>query len=278
MARNCAVSLALLAALSASTGTTRSAGLSVAAQATVFLAHALPQGLSEKYYDASGAATHILLVVDSLLHSKRTTRQVLSAVASVMWATRLGSYLYARMLRDGVDHRFDSMKKAGVVAFAQAWAMQALWCFIVQLPLLVANSNEKEDKDTTSTRDVLGWAVFLTGFVVELVADAQKSAHRTRPENNGKFIDEGLWHYSRHPNMAGEILIWTGLAASCSSSFTKPTDWLGLLSPVFTYFLLTRVSGVPMLEKSSMKKWGNDAAYVAYVKNTPVLFPLLSSS
>jgi steroid 5-alpha reductase family enzyme len=202
MPRNSLVALGILASIAVPTRTARSAVLALAVQAAVFGLHALPHN-SEKYYDASGSLTHLVLTVDSLLRSgAKTPRQTLNSVFSVIWATRLGSYLYARMLRDGADHRFDAMKQAGAVRFAQAWAIQALWCFIVQLPLVISNQNDDQREDLNFA-DFAGMAVFVAGFLLEVVADSQKAAHRARAENANQFIRQGLWSWSRHPNMLG---------------------------------------------------------------------------
>lgn len=90
----------------------------------------------------------------------------------------------------------------------------------------------------------------------------------------GKFINSGLWSVSRHPNYLGEILVWSGLYLSASSVFS---GWqhVGVLSPLFVYFLLTRVSGIPLLERGGMKRWASDPNYLEYIKNVPVLFPSL---
>ena len=90
----------------------------------------------------------------------------------------------------------------------------------------------------------------------------------------GKFISSGIWSLSRHPNYFGEILLWSGLYLSASSVF-KGAEFASVLSPMFVALLLTKVSGIPMLERYGMKKWGQDPNYLAYVKNTPVLVPFI---
>jgi steroid 5-alpha reductase family enzyme len=46
-------------------------------------------------------------------------------------------------------------------------------------------------------------------------------------------------------------------------------------SPVFVYVLLTRVSGIPMLEKAADERWNAEASYQKYKATTPILFPFL---
>ena len=115
-----------------------------------------------------------------------------------------------------------------------------------------------------------GIAVWTIGIVIEIVADRQKSAFRANPANKGKFIDTGLWAWSRHPNYFGEIVLWTGMAI-IAVPVLEGWQWATLISPVFVYFLLTRVSGVPMLEASADERWGGQDDYEAYKRNTPVL-------
>ena len=103
-----------------------------------------------------------------------------------------------------------------------------------------------------------------------MIADNQKTAFRSAPENNGKFINTGLWAWSRHPNYFGEIVLWIGvtlIALPVLSGWQLAT----LLSPVFVYVLLTRISGIPMLENRAQKKWGSDPDYIAYLERTPKL-------
>jgi len=94
--------------------------------------------------------------------------------------------------------------------------------------------------------------------------------------NNGKFISSGLWSLSRHPNYFGEIMIWLGVAI-IAFPVLSGYQYFALSSPVFVYLLLTRASGIPILEKNADKKWGGQEAYEEYKRNTPVLIPKLFS-
>jgi steroid 5-alpha reductase family enzyme len=103
------------------------------------------------------------------------------------------------------------------------------------------------------------------------VADRQKSAFRSDPANAGRFISSGLWAWSRHPNYFGEIVLWVGVALI---ALPVLSGWqhVTLVSPLFVYLLLTRISGIPPLERRAEEKWGDDPAYRAYVERTPVLW------
>ena len=115
----------------------------------------------------------------------------------------------------------------------------------------------------------IGLGLFLYGLITEVIADKQKTAFRSIPENRDKFITSGLWEKSRNPNFFGEIVLWSGIAVMSFSSLNG-LQYLTLISPLFTYFLLLYVSGVRMLEDRADKKWGHDKDYIKYKSETPV--------
>ena len=119
--------------------------------------------------------------------------------------------------------------------------------------------------------------IWIIGFSVEVVSDSQKRKFRKDINNKGKFISTGLWSRSRHPNYFGEITIWVGVAIFAFSSLNG-IGYVALISPFFVYALLTKGSGIPLLERSADKKWGSEQEYQDYKKNTPVLFPKLSKN
>jgi len=119
---------------------------------------------------------------------------------------------------------------------------------------------------------IIGLVMFIFGFVVEVIADNQKTAFRSIPENKDLFISEGLWARSRHPNYFGEITLWTGITVMGISTF-EGMNYLALFSPIFSYLLLNYVSGVRMLEYRGQKKWGHLDDYQNYQNNTPKIIP-----
>jgi steroid 5-alpha reductase family enzyme len=127
-------------------------------------------------------------------------------------------------------------------------------------------------------RESLGWVaivgivVWVTGFVFEVVADQQKSVFKRDPANEGRFITSGLWAWSRHPNYFGEIVLWIGIAI-VALPVLSGWRWVTLISPVFVVLLLTRVSGIPMLETRAAERWGSEEEFQEYTGNTPVLIP-----
>mmetsp|Transcript_13758 Transcript_13758/g.21974 ORF Transcript_13758/g.21974 Transcript_13758/m.21974 type:complete len:191 (-) Transcript_13758:91-663(-) len=174
--------------------------------------------------------------------------------------------------------RFDKLKK-NALTFCTPWAIQALWVFLIDLPILILNTTTtttKEDSNSISIIDCVAWLLWIFGFVFEVTADAQKFAFRNNAKNHDKFITTGLWAFSQHPNYFGEILMWFAVALSATCAYTKPVHWLGWISPAFTYFLLLKVSGVPMLKKKADAKWKGQKDYDYYTQNTNEIIPSFS--
>ena len=144
--------------------------------------------------------------------------------------------------------------------------------WLTLLPTLILNS-KKDDKELC-VRNYAGWTIWLIGFLLEAVADYQKFTFRSNPANSNKWINSGLWGVVRHPNYLGEILLWTGLFISASSTF-EGKEFLSVVSPLFVAFLLTKVSGIPILEKMNMRQWKENSEFLSYVQRTPRLIPYL---
>ena len=153
-----------------------------------------------------------------------------------IWAARLGSFLVERVMKVGKDVRFDEVKHDPAKFFVY-WSVQGLWVFVTLLPTLALHSSALNP--AFGMRDLLGFGIWGLGFALEVIADKQKSDFKADPANEGKFIKEGLWGISRHPNYLGEITLWTGLYLSCSSTLTG-AQHLVVLSPVFVALLITK--------------------------------------
>jgi steroid 5-alpha reductase family enzyme len=225
---------------------------------------------TEKCYDLTGSGTFIactLLV--AAVAQPLTLHQVICASMVLIWAARLGSFLFLRIHKDGVDTRFDEIKH-NPYRFFVTWTIQGLWVIITAGALYTAiasNTKITLGLDLQSTLVYLGLALWVFGFSLEVVADYQKRVFKQNPENKGKFINVGLWARSRHPNYFGEILLWFGAALTASVALSG-WQYITLISPFFVLFLLTKVSGIPMLEAKAEKRWGQDADYIAYKQST----------
>ncbi len=227
---------------------------------------------TEKYYDLTGTLTYISVTITALVLSKNTdTRSVMLVALVMVWAIRLGSFLFRRIQQSGKDDRFDKIKP-DFFRFLNAWGIQALWVTLTSAPAIIAITAMK--RVDIGVFAIIGFIVWIIGFSIEVVADAQKTQFRKNPANKGKFIQTGLWSRSRHPNYFGEIVLWIGVTI-IAVPVLQGWQWVALISPVFVTLLLTRVSGVPMLEAKAEKKWGGQADYEAYKAETPVLVPKL---
>ena len=243
-------------------------GLAFLIQWIVFIPSFLLQ--TEKFFDLTGSLTYILTITLALLLSQSIDARSLLLFALVaIWAVRLGSFLFGRIRKAGRDDRFDELKPS-FFRFLNVWTIQALWVTFTAAAALVAiTSTLRKDLDIFA---ILGGLMWLVGFGIEVLADNQKSRFSADPRNKGRFISTGLWSRSRHPNYFGEILLWVGVAV-IALPVLQGWQWLALISPVFVTLLLTRVSGVPLLENKADKKWGGQPDYEAYKRNTPVLVP-----
>jgi steroid 5-alpha reductase family enzyme len=229
---------------------------------------------TEVFYDLTGSITYISVVAAALfLSGSYDPGSLLIAACVLIWALRLGTFLFRRILEDGSDGRFDKLKPAPLRFFV-VWNLQALWVLVCVGCALAAISSG--DGNPVSSLLVLGCVLWVGGFVIEVVADHQKRVFRKRHGRDG-FVQTGLWRLSRHPNYLGEILLWLGIAIM---SLPALQGWqhLTLVSPVFVCVLLTRISGVPLLERKADRLWGEDPAYQAYKDRTPVLVPRLAGA
>lgn len=225
---------------------------------------------TEHFFDLTGSLTYLTVVATALLLSGASdARTLLLAALVVVWAARLGSFLFARIRRDGRDGRFDALKPS-LPRFFLTWTLQGLWVLITLAAALAAMTSLQPRP--LGIIDAFGLALWTAGFGIEVVADRQKQVFRREPGNRGRFITTGLWAWSRHPNYFGEITLWTGVAL-LAVPVLAGWQYVTLVSPLFVYLLLSRVSGIPLLEARAEEKWGGDAGYRAYRDRTPVLLP-----
>jgi len=227
---------------------------------------------SEKFFDLTGSITYISVITIAVFFSAGAdVRSFLLAALVIIWAIRLGSFLFGRIKKAGKDDRFDDIKPS-FIRFLNVWTIQGLWITFTMAAALVAiTTTNRKELDLFA---IVGFMIWAFGFAIEVAADFQKSRFSANPDNKGKFIQTGLWSRSRHPNYFGEIVLWVGVAV-IAFPVLQGWQWVALISPVFVTLLLTRVSGVPLLEKKADKKWGGQEDYESYKKRTPVLIPRL---
>ena len=227
---------------------------------------------TERFYDLTGSVTYIAVTLAAISAATAPSgAQWLIAIMIFIWAGRLGSFLFRRIHAAGGDQRFDHIKVSSSRFFV-AWTLQGAWVVMTSCAALTAILSAEQA--AVGVIYVMGAVMWVAGFVIEVMADQQKSRFRADPANAGRFINVGLWARSRHPNYFGEILLWAGIAVM-AIPYLSSTQWVVMLSPLFVYALLTRISGIPTLARRGQQLWGDDPTYQAYVANTPRLLPRL---
>ena len=217
---------------------------------------------TEHFFDLTGSLTFISTVLFTLMVIPEIyLRDVVIALLVIIWAVRLGSFLFLRVRKDGGDGRFDIMKTK-FWWFLMTWNIQGMWVFLsLAAGLAAMTSNQKLEADIYL---LIGLVIWITGFAIEVIADTQKSKFRSYPENKDKFISTGIWSWSRHPNYFGEILLWIGITI-IALPVLQGWQFITLISPIFIIFLLTQISGVRLLELRGKKKWGENEEYLSLI-------------
>ena len=224
---------------------------------------------TEKFYDLTGSLTYISVtsIAYFSIENPSTTDTILFLYV-IIWAGRLGIFLFRRINKDGKDERLDKAKKK-FFWFLQYWMGQAAWVvFTAGASVLAILSPTKTELDIMAFIGIFLW---WSGFLIEVIADYQKRKFRKTSNPKTEFISNGLWARSRHPNYFGEITLWIGMAVISLSSLNGIEYVTAIVSPVFVYLLLRKAEGVPMLERIAEERYGDLPEYIDYKKNTPVL-------
>ena len=222
---------------------------------------------TDKLTDLSYSITFFVISVVLFLLFPYSIYSLLITLMVCLWAIRLGSYLFIRIRKTKKDKRFDGMRES-FTRFLKFWLLQGLSVWVIMLAVIMFyNSGE-----TILTEiSILGLSIWLIGLIIETVADIQKYSFINKEENRGKWINRGLWKYSRHPNYFGEILIWLGIFMFVLPTLSLTNMFIAFMSPLFIFILIRFVSGVPMLEKSAERKWGENSEYKKYKEQTNLL-------
>ena len=225
---------------------------------------------TEKFYDLTGSICYAFAAIYVYFQSYGMflSLSLFISLAILIWTLRLGSFLLKRVMDAGEDKRFRTIK-TNPTQFFMTFNLSALWVVICSLCALTAVSNGVLEVKSIF---YIGLLVFIIGFLIEVIADNQKTAFRAVPENANSFITTGLWSVSRHPNYFGEVTLWLGIAMM-SLPYLEGVQYWTLISPIFSFVLIYFVSGVRMLEARANVKWGENTEYLDYVKKTPIFFP-----
>lgn len=189
----------------------------------------------------------------------------------IMWGVRISMFLFLRIILTKRDVRFDGIRE-NFFLFLRFWILQGLTIWIILIPAVVYFRTKEIDYDRWYFF-VLGFLIWLKGFVIETVADYQKSRFKTLNPKRTAFVNTGLWKYSRHPNYLGEILCWIGVFLYAVPAMNG-LSYLSVIGPLWIIFLLIFVTGIPILEKQYDKRYKNSKEYQEYRRTTSVLLIL----
>jgi steroid 5-alpha reductase family enzyme len=198
-------------------------------------------------------------------------RQWLVAALVAIWSLRLGAHIAARTAGISDDPRY--------AAFAKEWGVDSprkMFIFLQNqgfgsIPLVFAIFvAARFPSDALRLQDILGALILFTGISGEALADAQLKRFRTNPDNKGRVCDVGLWRWSRHPNYFFEWFGWLAYPVIAIST-DYPCGWATLLAPLFMYWILVYVTGIPPLEQQMLRSRG--ARYRDYQSRTSMFFP-----
>lgn len=242
--------------------------------ALAFLSIVFCYGNYRKRYDIIDSAwgpTFIVIALSLLvLEGNLQTTSVLLLLMVSAWSLRLYHHIYTRFRKsDAEDPRYIELRKKWpkqyipLQVYLRIYLVQALLATVVSLPVILVVGGTVSPLVTFAS---LGVAVWLAGFLIEIISDAQLKIFLSIPENRGKIMQDGLWAYSRHPNYFGEILLWWGIGIM---TYGTPYALIGFIGPLAITLLIVFVSGIPPAEKRASSKPG----WKAYAKKTNVLIP-----
>lgn len=201
-----------------------------------------------------------------------TDRQAIILACVTVWGVRLTTRILMKNWGKDEDFRYKSWRdewtKKGMLYFffrslGQIYFLQGAIILIVSLPVMIVFVTTQAPLEWYNW---VGLAVWGIGFFFEFVGDLQLDRFIRNPINKGKIMTAGLWRYTRHPNYFGEATMWWGLFLVVLG---LPLSHLAIASPILITFLLTQVSGIPMLEAH----WKGRPDWEVYRAKTSAFLP-----
>ncbi len=210
----------------------------------------------------------LLIVALLILDRSQSLQQNLVIIFVTIWSVRLCPYLFYRIMNKGPDQRYKELqmgwgKNHRIHAFFKIYMLQGFLMYLVSMPILATPY-------VSSTNSFLLWLgsiLCIVGIGLESYADYRIWSFKRLAENKGKYIMDGIFKYSRHPNYLGESLMWIGIAfiALPNTFFILP-----FLGPAVLIYCLYNFTGVPYAERNRKGE-----AFREYVENTGAIFPRL---
>lgn len=227
---------------------------------------------TDKFTDLSYGLTFVVIsFLTWWVNSSPTFSQTLLLTMVTFWGIRLAIFLFIRVIYTKKDKRFDGVRESFWL-FARFWLLQGLSVPIILLPSLLVLSSKLNL--TFGWWQVIGTTIFGGGFIIETLADWQKFVFKNNPKNKGQWTDVGLWSLARHPNYFGEMAVWWGIFVY-ALPYLSGWQYLSIIGPAYITSLLLFVSGIPPLEKSYQKRFGQNKDYQSYRRRTNLLVPFI---
>ncbi len=214
--------------------------------------------------DISYGLTFLLLISLAFWSEIFDPVKMVLYILVALWALRIAGYLFIRILKTKRDKRFDGIRE-NPVKFMSFWLLQGVTVWVVLLPSIVLI--DLDYSLSFNAISIIGIIFAFVGLIIEGIADMQKFRFKSLKENEGRWVDVGLWRFSRHPNYLGEIMVWVG-AFIFVLPFINGISIFSIISPLFIYYLLTHVSGIPTLEKKYDERFKDNKEYQEYKKRT----------
>lgn len=197
-----------------------------------------------------------------------TARNLLVSTLVIIWGLRLSLHILFRNLGKPEDLRYAAWRRNWgkwflLRSYFQIFMLPGLFMLLIAFPVVLINFSPRQG---FTFLDIIGLLVWITGFFFEAAGDHQLRVFKRNPANKNRILNQGLWRYTRHPNYFGEALMWWGIFLIALSALY---GWSAVISPLIITLLLTKGSGVPMLQK----KYRDRPEYIVYQQRTNSFFP-----
>jgi steroid 5-alpha reductase family enzyme len=218
---------------------------------------------------AWGTGIFIVALVNYVTGTQSDFSLLLTVLAG-FWGLRLSLRIFLRNRRKKEDFRYkqwrnDWGKWFYLRSYLQVYLLQGFLMVVVGYSFV--HVHVYGGSGTLGALTIIGLLVWLVGYFFEVVGDWQLDSFIQSKPASGTVLQSGLWKYTRHPNYFGEVTMWWGIWLMVA---TLPLGYLALVSPIAITYLILKVSGIPMLEKS----FDDNPAFQEYKKRTSAFFPL----
>jgi steroid 5-alpha reductase family enzyme len=228
---------------------------------------------SNAYFDLFGVVSFQICTLVALFgrHHHETYRnlafrQHLSACMIFLWSFWTGGVLFSRKKYDA-----SQLNKVLNLQQEKSRCLKFIWIHLTGLPVYTILGNPSSFRPKIFWSDYIGFIIWTPGFLFKVVADLQKFRFRVMFPND--FIKSGLWRYSQHPNLFGEIVLWFGVWVCCAAGFTDDWEGVSLASPLYVTVMICSASGMPATDKFRNRRYWVRVDYSYYKEITSKLLP-----